>query len=166
MGSLSAPVTPDLRRELWNLRVEADMRQRYFSQLAQRAHQRDRGFRIAVFFTSSATGATAVVDLGVPPELFALGTALLMAVSFVLNFSTTAVQHTGFAADWDRIYRDAVDLWIENERGTVPHDEVRTSLRAIRDRVEPIDRHSVPHRVNAKILQRSFDQAEAYAFGG
>ena len=30
----------------------------------------------------------------------------------------------------------------------------RGSLRAIRDRVEPIDRHSGPHRVNTKILKR------------
>ena len=166
MGSLTEPVNPDLRRELWNLRVEADMRQRYFSQLAQSARRWDRSFRVAVFFTSSATGAAALVDLGIPPELFALGTALLMAVSIMLDFSSIVVQHTGFAADWGRIYRDAVDLWIENERGALRHEEVRASLRAIRDRVEPIDRHSVPHRVNERVLQRSFDQAEAYALGG
>lgn len=77
MESLPKSLAPDPRRELWNLRVEADMRQRYFSQVAQMAHQRDRVLRVAVFFTSSATAATALVDLGVPPELFASVTAFL-----------------------------------------------------------------------------------------
>ena len=153
----------DLRRELWNARVEADMRQRYFSRMAQRAHVRDRGLRVAIFFTSSATGVTAVGDLGLGPELFAFVTALLAAVSFTLELGSVAAKHTGFAVDWSRIYQETFDLWTESEQGGLSHDEVRTSLRAIQRRVAPIDQQSITCRVNTKVLTQCFDQAEAYA---
>ena len=153
----------ELRRELWNARVEAHMRQRYFSRMAQRAHVRDRALRIAIFFTSSATGITAVGDLGLGPGLFAFVTVLLAAVSFTLEFGSVAAKHTGFAVDWSRIYQEILDLWTESEQGGLSHDEVRKSLRAILRRIEPIDRQSITCRVDTRVLAQCFDQAEAYA---
>ena len=153
----------ELRRELWNARVEADMRQRYFARMAQRAHFRDRALRVAIFFTSSATGVTAVGDLGLGPELFAFATALLAAASFTLELGSVAMKHTGFAVDWGRIHRETLDLWTESERGGLSHDEVRTSLRAIERHIEPIDQQSITYRVDARVLAQCFDQAEAYA---
>ena len=153
----------DLRRELWNARVAADMRQRYFSRMAERAHIRDRALRVAIFFTSSATGVTAVGDLGLGPGLFALSTAILAAVSFTLELGSVAMKHTGFAVDWSRIHQEMLDLWTESERGSLSHDEVRASLRAIQRRIEPIDQQSINYRVNTRVLTQCFDQAEAYA---
>ena len=139
------------------------MRQRYFSRMAQRAHVRDRALRIAIFFTSSATGITAVGDLGLGPGLFAFVTALLAAVSFTLEFGSMATKHTGFAVDWSRIYQETLDLWTESEQRGLLHDEVRTSLRAIQRRIQPIDQQSITYRVDTKVLTQCFDQAEAYA---
>ena len=156
----------DLRRELWNARVESDMRQRYFSRMAQRAQGWDRVFRVAVFFTSSATGVTAVGDLGLGPALFAFVTALLVAISFMLEFGSVAMKHTGFAVAWSRIHEETLALWSESERGVLPHDDLRAALRDIHRRIEPIDRQSIPHRVNTKVLTQCFEQAEAYAFAG
>lgn len=153
----------ELRRELWNARVEADMRQRYFSRMAERAHVRDRALRVAIFFTSSATGVTAVGDLGLGPGVFALSTAILAALSFTLEFGSMAMKHTGFAVDWSRIHQETLDLWTESERGSLSHDEVRASLRAIQRRIEPIDQQSISYRVNTRVLTQCFDQAEAYA---
>lgn len=153
----------ELRRELWNARVEADMRRRYFSRMAERAHVRDRALRVAIFFTSSATGVTAVGDLGPGPGLFALSTAILAAVSFTLELGSVAMKHTGFALDWSRIHQETLDLWTESERGSLSHDEVRASLRAIQRRIEPIDQQSISYRVNTRVLTQCFDQAEAYA---
>ena len=163
MAAASATPSADLRRELWNARVEADMRQRYFARMAQRAHGRDRALRAAIFFTSSATGVTAVGDLGLGPGLFALATAILAAVSFTLELGSVAMKHTGFAVDWSRIHQEALDLWTESERGGLSHDEVRASLRAIQRRIEPIDQQSIAYRVDRRILSQCFDQAEAYA---
>ena len=165
-GSMAAPIeTPsaELRRELWNARVEADMRQRYFARMAQRAHVRDRALRVAIFFTSSATGVTAVGGLGLGSELFAFATAVLAAASFTLELGSVAMKHTGFAVDWGRIHQETLDLWTESERGGLSHDEVRTSLRAIERRIEPIDQQSITYRVDARVLAQCFDQAETYA---
>lgn len=163
----AAPKTPsaDLRRALWNGRVEADMRQRYFSRMAQAASVRDRALRVIVFFTSSATGVTALTDLGLGPELFAFLTALLIAVSFTLEWGSVAMNHSGFAVAWGRIHQDVLDLWTESEQGELSHQEVRAALRAIERRIEPIDQQSIPYRVNKRILAQCFEQAEAYAFG-
>ena len=154
----------DLRRELWNARVEADMRKRYFARMAQRAHVRDRVLRVAVFFTSSVTGVTAATDLGVGPEWFAFVTALLAAASFTLDFGAVATKHTGFAVAWSRIYQDTLDLWTESEQRILAHHDVRAALRAIQRRIEPIDQQSIPYRVNTQVLTQCFEQAEAYAF--
>ena len=154
----------ELRRELWNARVEADMRKRYFARMAQRAHIRDRFLRAAVFFTSSATGVTAATDLGVGPEWFAFVTALLAAASFTLEFGAVATKYTGFAVAWSRIYQDTLDLWTESEQGGLLHPEVRAAVRTIQHRIEPIDQQSIPHRVNTRVLTQCFEQAEAYAF--
>ena len=99
--------------------------------MAERAHVRDRALRVAIFFTSSATGVTAVGDLGLGPGVFALSTAILAALSFTLEFGSMAMKHTGFAVDWSRIHQETLDLWTESERGSLSHDEVRASLRAI-----------------------------------
>ena len=136
MAAASATPSADLRRELWNARVEADMRQRYFARMAQRAHGRDRALRAAIFFTSSATGVTAVGDLGLGPGLFALATAILAAVWFTLELGSVAMKHAGFGVDWSRIHQEALDLWTESDRGGLSHDEVRASLRAIQRRIE------------------------------
>ena len=74
-----------------------------------------------------------------------------------------AMKHTGFAVDWGRIHQEMLDLWTESERGSLSHDEVRASLRAIQRRIEPIDQQSISYRVNTRILTQCFDQAEAYA---
>ena len=163
MAMAGETASAELRRELWNARVEADMRQRYFSRMAERAHIRDRALRVAIFFTSSATGVTAVGDLGLGPGLFALSTAILAAVSFTLELGSVAMKHTGFAVDWSRIHQETLDLWTESERGSLSHDEVRASLRAIQRRIEPIDQQSISYRVNTRVLTQCFDQAEAYA---
>ena len=163
MAVASETPSAELRRELWNARVEADMRQRYFARMAQRAHFRDRALRVAIFFTSSATGVTAVGGLGLGPELFAFATAVLAAASFTLELGSVAMKHTGFAVDWGRIHQETLDLWTESERGGLWHDEVRTSLRAIERRIEPIDQQSITYRVDARVLAQCFDQAEAYA---
>ena len=139
------------------------MRQRYFARMAQRAHARDRALRVAIFFTSSATGVTAVGGLGLGPELFAFATAVLAAASFTLELGSVAMKHTGFAVDWGRIHQETLDLWTESERGGLLHEEVRTSLRAIERRIEPIDQQSITYRVDARVLAQCFDQAEAYA---
>ena len=163
MAVASETPSDDLRRELWNARVEADMRQRYFSRMAQRAHARDRGLRVAIFFTSSATGVTAVGNLGLGPELFAFVTALLAALSFTLEFGSAATKHTGFAVDWSRVYQEVLELWTESERGGLSHDDVRASLRAIQRGIGPIDQQSITCRVDPRVLTQCFDQAEAYA---
>lgn len=155
----------ELRRALWNGRVEADMRQRYFSRMAQSASARDRVLRVIVFFTSSATAVTALADLGPGPEPFAFVTALLVAVSFTLEWGSVATKHSGFAVAWGRIHQDVLDLWTESERGELSHQQVRAALRAIERRMEPIDQQSIPYRVNRRVLAQCFDQAEAYAFG-
>lgn len=139
------------------------MRRRYFARMAQRAHVRDRALRVAIFFTSSATGVAAVGGLGLGPESFAVATALLAAASFTLELGSVAMKHPGFAVDWGRIHQETLDLWTESERGGLSHDEVRTSLRAIERRIEPIDQQSITYRVDARVLAQCFDQAEAYA---
>ena len=161
---LETPST-DLRRALWNGRVEADMRQRYFSRMAQAANVRDRVLRVIVFFTSSATGVTALTDLGLGPEPFAFLTAFLVAVSFALEWGSVAMKHSGFAIAWGRIHQDVLDLWTESEQGGLSHQQVRAALRAIERRIEPIDQQSIPYHVNRRVLARCFEQAEAYAFG-
>ena len=164
MASPFETPSAELRRELWNARVEADMRQRYFARMAQRAHVRDRALRVAIFFTSSATGVTAVGGLGAGPGVVRLrdGTPAA-ALSFTLELGSMAVKHTGFAVDWGRIHQETLDLWTESERGGLSHDEVRTSLRAIERSIEPIDQQSITYRVDARVLAQCFDQAEAYA---
>ena len=134
-----------------------------FSRMAQRAHARDRGLRGAIFCTSSATGVTAVGDLGLGPELFAFVTALLAALSFTLELGSVATKHTGFAVDWSRIYQEVLELWTESERGGLSHDEVRASLGAVQRRIGPIDQQSIICRVDPRVLTQCFDQAEAYA---
>lgn len=164
VASAEAP-SPDVRREIWNGRIESDMRQRYFARMAHLARTRDRLFRVAVFFTSSATGVTAIADLGLDPAVFAIATALLAAVSFALEFGAVATNHTGFSVTWGRIHEDFLDLWVETERGVWSHRKLRDALRAIRQRIESVDQQSVPYRVNRRVLEQCLDQAEAYAPG-
>ena len=147
---------------LWNTRIEADMRARYFARMAQRAHVLDRSLRVALFFTSSATGAAAVADLGVAPALFAVATALIAAASFALELGSVAMRHTGLAADWGRVHMDVLDLWLESEAGA-SDDDVAADLHAIHRRIEAIDRQSIPYRVNTRVLTQCFEQAEEYA---
>ena len=162
VASVEIP-SPDLRMEVWKGRIEADMRQRYFARMAQVARARDRRLRVAVFFTSSATGVTALVDLGLGPGVFGVVTALLVAVSFTLEFGSVATSHTGFAVTWEGIYADFVDLWIESEQGNLSHQEVREALRRLEQRIVLVDQQSVPYRVNKRVLLQCFDRAEAYA---
>ena len=142
------------------------MRQRYFARMAEVARYRDRLLRVVVFFTSSATGVAALVDLGVDPGVFGVATALLVAVSFTLELGTAAMSHASFAVAWDRIHRDCIDLWIESERGALSHQETREALRAIEQRIALVDQSSVPYRVNRRVLEQCFDQAEKYAPDG
>ena len=139
------------------------MRQRYFAQMAQVAHTRDRLLRVAVFFTSSAAGVTGFMDLGLGLGIFGIATALLVAVSFTLEFGTVTTNHTGFAVAWDRIHQDYMDLWIENERGGLSHQEARKALQAIERHIALVDQQSVPYRVNKRLLGQCFEQAENYA---
>ena len=131
--------------------------------MAQRAAALDRALRIALIFASSATAAAVFGVLDFGPELLAVLTALL-AVTGTLQLGAAAAKHTGFAVDWGHIHNAAVDLWIELERGALSHHEVRDRLRALQHQHEAIDRQSISDRVNAKILVRCFDEAEAYAF--
>ena len=163
MNASEAP-SADLRRHVWDAGIEADMRHRYFTRMAQRAATLDRALRIALIFASSATAAAVFGVLDFGPELLAVLTALLAAVTGTLQLGAAAAKHTGFAVDWGHIHNAAVDLWIELERGALSHHEVRDRLRALQHQHEAIDRQSISDRVNAKILVRCFDEAEAYAF--
>ena len=89
------------------------------------------------------------MELG--PELFAFVTALLVAISFMLEFGSVAMKHTGFAVAWSRIHEETLALWNESERSALSHDELRAALRDIHRRIEPIDQQSIPHRVDMKV---------------
>ena len=164
-GAIDLP-SENLRRELWNARVESDMRRRYFSRMAQRAQSWDRGFRIALFSTSSTTAVTAVSGTELGPELFACATAILVAISFMLEFGSVTMKHTGFAVAWSRIHEETLTLWDKNERSSLSHNELSTALQELHRRIEPIDQQSIPHRVDINVLTECFEQAETYAFGG
>ena len=160
---MDAP-SADLRRKVWDARIEADMRHRYFARMAQRAARLDRGLRVALVFLSSATVIAAVDIINTGPALLAVITALLAAFSGTLQLGAAAARYTGFAVDWGYVHDAADELWIELERGALSHQAVRDRLHALRDRHVAIDRQSIPYRVDGKVLTQCFDEAEAYAF--
>ncbi len=155
--------SPALRAQVWNARIEADMRQRYFSLMAQRASFADRGLRIALVFFSSAAAGAAVGVLPFGSEVLAVLTALLAAVAGTLQLGSAAASNVGFAVDWGHIHNELDALWIEIERYALAHDDVHARLRTIQHRHESIDRQSTRYRINPKLLSQCFDQAEAYA---
>ena len=155
--------SPELRTQVWNARIEADMRQRYFSRMAQRASSADRALRIAVAFSSSAAAVAAFDLLPFGPEALAVLTALLAAAAGILQLGATAASNVGFAVDWGHIHTEIETLWVEMERYAISHEDAHARLRGIQQRHESIDRQSIRYRVNARVLKQCFDQAGAYA---
>ena len=139
------------------------MRHRYFARMAQRAATLDRSLRIALVFASSATAGTVVGIVDVGPGLIAVLTALLAAVMGTLQLGAAAARYTGFAVEWGQIHEALALLWVEIERGAVSHDDVRDNILALEARHVTIDRQSITHRVNARVLSHCLDQAESYA---
>ena len=156
-------MSDDVRRRIWDDRLAADMRQRYFQRLSSRAKLTDDVVRFLLVLTSSAT---ALSVLGVIPggaTILAVATAILAAISATQQFGCAALRYAQFSTFWGRMHQDYEELWADLEAERLSAEDAAPRLRVIQDRAEPIDQQTAPVRVRRKLLEDSLSDAESVA---
>lgn len=153
----------DVRRRVWDDKLAADMRQRYFQRLSARAKTSSDVLRFALVLTSSAT---ALSVLGIIPGgavILAVVAAVLATISATQQFGCAALHFAQFSTFWGKAHRDYEELWGDLETGALTGEQAVDRLRDIQDRSEPIDQRTAPVRVRRKLLESCLSDAETVA---
>ena len=156
-------MTDDVRLRIWEDRLAADMRQRYFQRLSSRAKLTDDILRFLLVLTSSAT---ALSVLGVIPggaTILAVATAVLAATGATQQFGCKALQFAEFSTFWGRMHQDYEELWSDLEAERLSPADAALRLRAIQDQAQPIDQRTAPVRIRRKLLEDCLSDAESVA---
>ncbi len=156
-------VTENLRRDVWDGMIGADMRYRYFDRLAARAKTTDDTLHVLLFIASGTTAAGVLGLFTFGATVLAVASAILAAVTATLHFGQRASKFAEFSVFWGRIHADYKRLWDDVEAHAVTQEVVVERLRALQERPESIDRQASTTRTRRKLLLECFDEASAMA---
>src|SRR5438034_7370509 len=98
-------MTVEQTNRVWQLMVEADVRSRYFGELAVRYNRRKQLITGASLFLASGAAATLAASLWVLPLIFSGFTALIMAYSVAVGLDRKVTTLTKLYASWHEIQR-------------------------------------------------------------
>ncbi len=158
-------MTENLRRDVWEGMIGADMRYRYFDRLAARAKITDDTLHVLLFIASGTTaaGVLGLFTFGAPA--LAVAAAVLAAATATLHFGQRASKFAEFSVFWGRVHADYRRLWDEMEAYAIPQEVAVARLGVLQERPESIDRQASTTRTRRRLLLECFEEATAMATG-
>lgn len=156
-------MTENLRRDVWDGMIGADMRYRHFDRLAARAKMTEDTLHVLLFIASGTTAAGVLGLFTFGATVLAVASAILAAATATLHFGQRASKFAEFSVFWGRIHADYKRLWDDIETHAIAQGAVIERLRALQERPESIDRQASTTRTRRKILLECFDEAAAIA---
>ena len=156
-------MTENLRRDVWEGMIGADMRYRYFDRLAARAKITDDTLHVLLFIASGTTAASVLGLFTFGATILAVAAAVLAAATATLHFGQRASRFAEFSVFWGRIHADYRRLWDDMEAHAIPHHMAVERLGALQERPESIDRQASTTRTRRKLLLECFEEATTMA---
>ena len=156
-------MTENLRRDVWEGMIGADMRYRYFDRLAARAKITDDTLHVLLFVASGTTAASVLGLFAFGTTILAVAAAVLAAATATLHFGQRASRFAEFSVFWGRIHADYRRLWDDMESHAIPHRIAVERLAALQERPESIDRQASTTRTRRKLLLECFEEATTMA---
>lgn len=155
------PLVDDVRHRIWEERIAADTRKRYFQRLSSRAKTTDDVLRCLLVLTSSSTVVSGLAWNPNGTTALAIGTAILAALTVIKQFGCLALELAQYSIFWGNLHRDYIELWEGLDGGQLTQEEAADRLRKLQDSAEPIDQRTASIRERRKIVKFCFDRAEA-----
>lgn len=156
-------MTENLRRDVWEGMIGADMRYRYFDRLAARAKITDDTLHVLLFVASGTTAASVLGLFTFGATVLAVAAAVLAAATATLHFGQRASKFAEFSVFWGRIHADYRRLWDDMEASLMPQHIAVERLGALQERPESIDRQASTTRTRRKLLLECFEEATTMA---
>ena len=156
-------MTENLRRDVWDGMIGADMRYRYFDRLAARAKITDETLHVLLFIASGTTAASVLGLFSFGATVLAVASAILAAVTATLHFGQRASKFAEFSVFWGRIHADYKRLWDDIESHATTQEIAIERLGTLQERPESIDRQASTTRTRRNILLECFEEATAMA---